>query len=150
MPLSFNKNTSVEQDYRIAEDATSKYLTQNQIVGRDYAIQTEPFFWATAESSDTTDSFTLTQDIVLTGLYLSATGGNTDDEMRVAAYLNDISVTTNLIADITGKGGTNETGSISIFIPLPNWFLKAGTILIAYYNETGNGWGSCSFIGYLT
>lgn len=142
MGLSYNRDTSVERDVKTRYELETEFLNQENIVGRESQIQTKKFSkYLTAPST-----FTLTEDIILTGISLTAYAPVASGYQETRAWIN---VNTEIIGicrcESSPAGATSNTEENNIYFP--NWFLPAGTILGC--SESGGDESTVTFIGYL-
>ncbi len=142
MGLIYNTETAVDRDIKTQLNSQTEFLNNENIVGRETAQQTE--LWS--HNLTATGSYTITEDIILTGISISGTSSAGVPSQNIYAWIR---VSTNIIGRLyisnSPAGSPGQTGQT--FIPLPNWYLPKGTIIGMV---EGDGSGTVTFIGYLS
>jgi len=124
---------------KIENEANTKYLNAENIIDRDTEIQSsQPFSY-----SSYSGTLILDADVVLTGAQLDITsedsGGNFSGSLTV--YISG-----KIIGQLN-VSGANGFASKTIFIPLPNWEIKAGEKIQISSGGSGDT-GLATVLGY--
>jgi len=150
MGFIFNEDTAVPQDDIIQQQQYDEYMNSNNLVGRSQQIQTKPWshdFDFNSISSPDTLSYTTTEDIIITSIVMNLSGE--DNAAQDAEIHFCIGTTTNKIITIRTSYHINGQSNNTAVVPIPNWDIKAGTVLIGLGDRSGgNNHGAISVIGY--
>lgn len=133
MSIIFNEDTAQFRNDLQYYDQIAVAQQGLGLSANETARTTNSFFYAITAPPD---SFTLTQDIILTCISLSGSLG------AVGGVSINAEINGELVASLSINIGQGQK-----VIPLPNWFLPTGTILSFSIGGGGNVQGE--FIGYL-
>jgi len=127
------------------EDRIDTAFKNNSIYGRSQELQTNAYFYSWEYTATTTNTITLTQDIILTGAIVNIVSFNAVNNNSVEFRINGAKV---FEFNRTSSGTLHE--SLSQDIPFPNWRLSKGDTLSMVYTlaGAGSGEGRLSVKGY--
>lgn len=112
------------------------------VSGRSEEFNSDVFVWESNRTNDGTNTYVLTEDVVLTGIYLNSAMGTSGFATTTAGIDNYDVATFTVANDSDGRDG-------SVFLPLPNWQIKKGSTLKHTFSEgSTNTYSNLSFIGY--
>lgn len=129
MSLAYNTETAVEQNNVISDKKEVLYNYKPVIYG-----------------ASTTSTQTIREDFILTGIFSYATccdvAGISSAQMQVT-FLSETFPGTYVY-------GENTTGMVdSLFVPIPNWFIPAGTVLtFVFFGVPATGAAYIQLTGY--
>lgn len=130
------KYNEVSAGIKIQDQEYTTYMNSENIVGREEAIQTQPY--------TTKATTTLTYPIIMTGVTLfcqcadSGGASNATASIRVNGFI---------IGTLSLDGDNSSGLADSIYIPVPNWYLDTGS-LIEVFTGGSDGNGDVCLIGY--
>ncbi len=136
MALKYNTETSVPRDIKTQSEIETEFLNQENIVGRESDIQTNA--WSITATT------TLSYDVVITGCALNVECADDSGNSNGNASATFKGFTLGNII-ITGDNSTGLSGSL--FVPIPNWLVKAGEV-ITINTGGSDGTGRVVVIGY--
>lgn len=134
---------SIEQ----ADRENTAALNEKGIYGRSQALQTNLFVYSFEWGGGAAvQTYTLPQNVILTGIYLTADGVANSGTQTAAAYHTAFD-SDNLIGSIKAITDVGLPKTEQTYIPIPNWNLPAGSDIIGY--GLGGEHSVVVFIGYL-
>jgi len=130
MALLYNTDTAVEQNNKI----TSK---------EEYSYNLMPF----SHSVIADETFVVTQDFILTGIYFRASSGQTGVGIDTDEWM-DVTIKGMLIRGCKAAAIVDTSDSQSSFCHIPNWLVQRGDI-IEFEIQGNGGTAGATLVGYL-
>jgi len=129
------------RDLKYYDNIQTALLNNENVAGRTQQPQTEAYVFSSANGSEV-----LAQDIILTAIAFTIAGTESLGAASCVetALINGTQIHAHSINVTTGSQNS------SIIVPIPNWFLPAGTTLQVTQAHTCDGLDAdVSFIGYV-
>lgn len=138
MGLSYNEDTAVERDFKQDDTILTAYLNNAAIAGSSTDKITMPWSYSTEKTAAgiTTDTYTLPQNIVLTGIYVF-----TSENVDCRAQPPNVDIR---FIGFVGAGARN------IFVNCPNWLIRTGEVITTYMSVgvAANSKITVTYVGY--
>ena len=130
MGISYNPFTAVPQNNEIKAK-------------QEYNYNYKPVIY----SASSTTTQTVEEDFILTTIYFYS---GCADTAGVSSANMTVTVLGQTFPGVLAYGDTSTGVSIQGYVPIPNWFIPAGTPLqFIFFGNPATGWGNISLIGFL-